>query len=390
MGSMGGIPQLVLALSLLWLIYAYFGYAALLWLLARVRKRRPRKLSQFEPTVTVLTAAFNEASHIRATVENKLALEYPAEKLDIIVISDESEDGTDEIVESLQREHPGRIQLLRQIPRQGKTAGLNLALPHARGELLLFSDANSLYEPGALRELVANFADPEVGYVTGKMVYTNPDGSVTGDGCTTYMRYENVLREWETEVGSIVGVDGGIDIVRKELYRPMRADQLPDFVLPLRVVEQGYRVVYDDAAVLREPTLGSASQEYRMRVRVALRALWALLDLRALFNPVRHPLFSWQLASHKLLRYTAFLPQVVALLSNGLLLGSGPSFQLLFGAQLLFYALAFLGWQLDRHGRSHPLATAPYYITLLNLSCAHASWKFLRGKKQVLWQPRTG
>ena len=137
------------------------------------------------------------------------------------------------------------VHLIRQEPRAGKTLALNLAVGRAKGEIIVFSDANSSYSPDALRCLVENFNDPEVGYVTGKMIYTNPDGSPVGDGCTAYMKYENFLRTLETRIGSMVGVDGGIDAVRKSLYRPMNPDQLPDFVLPLRVVEQGFRVVYE-------------------------------------------------------------------------------------------------------------------------------------------------
>ena len=151
-----------------------------------------------------------------------------------------------------------------------------MAVPLASGEIIVFSDANSLYAPDALRRLLANFADEEVGYVTGRMIYANPDGAPIGEGCSAYMKYENALRLIETRLGSIVGVDGGIDAVRKVLYRPMNAEQLPDFVLPLKVVEQGYRVVYEPEALLWESSLNEAADEYRMRVRVSLRAFWAL------------------------------------------------------------------------------------------------------------------
>ena len=381
--------ELCLWLSALWLAYVYVGYPTLLALFAQLRPESAEPAG-FVPSVTILTAAYNEAAVIGENLANKLALNYPAERLEIIVISDGSSDDTDRVVESFVQRAPDRIRLLRQEPRQGKTAGLNSAVPLAQGDILVFADANSIYEADALSHLVANFVRPECGYVTGKMIYTSPDGSISGDGCTAYMRYENRLRAWESRLGSVVGVDGGIDAVRRELYRPMRADQLPDFVLPLRVVEQGFRVAYEPRAILRESALATGAQEYRMRVRVSLRALWALWDLRQLLNPLRHPLFSWQLASHKLLRYLAFLPQVLALLANVFLLAEGWFYQLLFGLQLCFYALALLGHLAARRGRSLPLVTLPYYLTLLNLACAHALGKFLRRQKQALWQPRTG
>jgi cellulose synthase/poly-beta-1,6-N-acetylglucosamine synthase-like glycosyltransferase len=381
--------ELCLALSLVWLVYVYAGYPLLLVLLSRLR-RVPVGGSNDLPSVSILTAAHNEAAVIGETLANKLALDYPPDRLEILVISDGSTDGTDSIVESLAQRAGGRVRLLRQEPRQGKTAALNWAAQLARSEILVFADANSIYEPAALRHLVANFAHPECGYVTGKMVYTNADGSISGDGCTSYMRYENRLRAWESQLGSVVGVDGGIDAVRRALYRPMRADQLPDFVLPLRVVEQGYRVCYEPAAILREPALASSSQEYRMRVRVTLRALWALWELRGLLNPLRYPLFSWQLASHKLLRYLAFIPQLLALLTSLALAPKGWIYALLLALQAVFYAAAFAGHLAARSGRGNRWLAAPYYLTLLNLACAHALWKFLRGTRQATWQPRGG
>ena len=249
-----------------------------------VLRNRKIKKENVEPAVTILIAAYNEEDAISPTIANKLALDYPREKIEILVISDGSTDNTDEAVKQFQTDG---VCLLRQDPRAGKTAALNLAVEHAKGEILVFSDANSIYAPDALRKLVGAFADEQVGYVTGKMIYTNPDGTTVGDGCTAYMKYENALRGVESKVGSVVGVDGGIDAVRKSLYRPMRPDQLPDFVLPLMVIEQGYRVVYEPNAILRESSLQDVSDEYRMRVRVALRAFWALRDMRHLLTFAR-------------------------------------------------------------------------------------------------------
>jgi cellulose synthase/poly-beta-1,6-N-acetylglucosamine synthase-like glycosyltransferase len=368
------------------LVYIYAGYPLCAILLARLLPR-PVRTADYQPSITVIIAAYNEKLHIAATITNKLQQDYPADKLEIIVVSDGSTDGTDEIVKSITSD---RLRLIRQEPRQGKTAALNLAIGHAKGEIIIFSDANSIYRNDGIRHIVSNFADPSVGYVTGKMLYTHADGSPIGTGCSAYMHYENFIRQQESRFNSIVGVDGGIDAVRKSLYRPMNADQLPDFVQPLNVIEQGYRVIYEPRAILNEAALADQQAEYKMRVRVSLRALWALLDKRKLMNPLRFPLFSWQLISHKLLRYTAWIPLAYMLLVNPLLLNAGPFYQSMMLLQIVSYLCAYAGYRLRDRNHNLFVLSAAYYFVLINLAAAHASVQFLKGHKQVLWTPRSG
>lgn len=370
-------------------LYPYVGYPLVVRLLARVLNRRVRSDDAFAPAVTVVIAAYNEAAHIESTVRNKLSQDYPAGLLSIIVVSDESADGTDDIVSRLSAEDP-RVRLMRQSPRQGKTAALNLAMGEVGTEIVIFSDANSIYRPDTVRKLVRNFADPAVGYVSGKMVYVSPDGSLVGDGCSAFMRYENALRQSETSIGSIVGVDGGVDAVRRRLYRTMRMDQLPDFVLPLSVVEQGYRVVFEPDAMLTEETLTTRDSEYRMRVRVALRALWALWDKRSLLNPARTGLFAWQLFSHKVLRYLSFIPLALAAVLNWMLAGVHPIYMLGIAGQVLMAILIIASWTGPTAIGQSALSRYCLYFALLNWASAVAFIRFLRGKKQVLWQPRVG
>lgn len=372
-------------LSVLMVAYIYVGYPLMITIAGILLKARVRK-DAWEPKVSILIAAFNEAEHIQKTLENKLALDYPPDRLEIIVISDSSDDETDSIVSA----YEGRVRLIRQEPRAGKTAALNLAVPEASGQILVFSDANSIYDPNALKHLINNFADPNVGYVTGKMVYSMPDGTVIGDGCSAYMKYENYLREVETKCGSIVGVDGGIDAVRKELYCSMKPDQLPDFVLPLNVFKQGYRVIYEKEALLKEETLKSSIDEYRMRVRVALRAMWALYDMRKLLSIRQYGFFSIQLWSHKVLRYACFIFLFLAYVTNLNLLTQGGWFILFFGCQTLLYLAFFTYPFLEKMSIRSKIAQFSYYFCLLNLASAHAFLKFVQGKKQVLWTPRKG
>lgn len=380
------ILSIIFYFSVAGIIYVYIGYPLLVALIAAFRGRRVKK-GIVQPGISILISAYNEERNIDTTIKNKLELDYDPEKIEVIVVSDGSTDKTDEIVKTYAQNH---VRLIRQEPRAGKTAALNRAVAEATGEILVFSDANSIWEKSALKHLVHNFNDPQVGYVTGKMIYLNPDGSTIGDGSTAYMHYENFLWQAETLTGSIVGVDGGIDAIRRELYRTMRPDQLPDFVLPLMVVEEGYRVVFEPEAVLTESSLDKAGDEYKMRVRVSLRSFWALKDMRKLLSVKRFRLYTLQLWSHKVLRYLCFIFLLTAYVSNLFLWNSGPFFQGIFVLQTLFYVSAALFPFLEGNGVRLRLLRLFYYFCLLNLASAHALIKFLLGRKQVMWEPRKG
>jgi cellulose synthase/poly-beta-1,6-N-acetylglucosamine synthase-like glycosyltransferase len=265
-----------------------------------------------------------------------------------------------------------------------------MAMGHTEAEIVVFADANSIYDSGAVRSLVRNFGDPSVGYVTGRMVYTNPERSGIGEGSGAYMSYENTLRGYETKLGSIVGVDGGIDAVRRQLYLPMRADQLPDFILPLNVVEQGKRVVYEPEATVYESALSSAAGEFRMRVRVSLRALWSLQEKSNLLDPFKYPLFAWQLISHKVFRYLAFFPLIGLFVFNVLVLGEQDFYLWFLLVQFATYSAAALGHFFNGSSSRRSKLLAPYYFVLLNAACVVAFWKFVQGKRMVLWTPRGG
>jgi len=364
------------------LAYIYVGYPLTLILLPERPLKRLRSTTL--PHVTVVIAAFNEVRHIAATVTNKLTQNYPPNHLDVVVVSDGSEDGTDEAVAALNNP---RVTLLRQEPRQGKTMALNRAMQYAAGEIIVFSDANSIYEPDAVARLVAPFDDPSVGYVTGQLHYRDPGETAVGGGSGMYMRYESWLRRLETRVGSIVGVNGGIDAVRRELYDPMRADHLPDFILPLRVLTKGRRVVFSEDAVCQEDALGHHHDEYKMRVRVSLRALHTLSEMRHLFGQ-KHGLFAFELLVHKLLRYLIVFPLAGAFLANAALINQ-PFYAAMFVAQSICYVLALVGWAGGGRIRWKPVFVA-FYFCLVNLAAAVALIRFMRGQRTVLWTPRKG
>lgn len=378
--------HVLLWVSVVAIIYPHALYPALVWVMGRVRPRPVRRRA-WTPEVTVLIPAYNEVGCIGETVANKLAQTYPAEKLQIIVVSDQSTDGTDEVV---RRFADRGVKLLRREPREGKAAALNEAIRHARGEVVVFSDANTLFAPDAIQRLVEDFADEEVGYVTGSMSFVTESGSASGGGGSAYMRYENGLRALETRAGSIIGVNGGVDAIRRGLYVDIPKQLITDFILPLHVLSTGHRVVYDARVQAREVANKEMSSEFRMRVRVALRALQGLVYMRRLLVPWRHPAVAFSLASHKLMRYGAFAFLPLAFLANAALAVSSPWYRALFVLQVLLYALALLGLQARLPRVLRALTVVPTYFIVSNVAFGVAAVKFLRGQKMATWQPRAG
>ena len=377
------MTKLVFWTSVIVTLYPYAIYPALMNVLGWIRPRRVRRRSVF-PTVTVLIPAYNEASCIAKTIQDKLDQDYPRDKLEIIVVSDGSTDGTDDIVRGFA--HLG-VLLLRREGREGKAAALNEAVRHASGEILVFSDANSLFGPSAIRFLVENFADPEVGYVTGMLRYL---GDGAGLGGSAYMRHEERLRLAESRIGSIIGVNGGVDAIRRELYTDIPLELITDFVLPLHVVVRGLRVIYDPRAVSYETANSEINSEFRMRVRVALRAMQGLGYMRRLLDPRRYPLASFCLMSHKVLRYLTFVFLPVALLANIRLAYVEPPYQALLLAHLSAYALALLGLCGNFSQWVPRLTVVPSYFLLSNAAFMVAAIKFMRRQNMATWTPRSG
>jgi cellulose synthase/poly-beta-1,6-N-acetylglucosamine synthase-like glycosyltransferase len=366
-------------------LYPLVGYPLVLCVIAALRPRAVARRAS-APQVTVLIPAYNEASCIAATIQNKLEQDYPADKLQIIVVSDASSDGTDGIVQSYASRG---VELLRQVTRQGKAAALNEAVRRARGELLVFSDANSQFAPDTVRRLVENFGDPQVGYVTGQLHYTHAD-ETSGRGSSGYMRYENWLRRLETQVDSVIGVNGGVDAMRRSLYSPVPVDQITDFVLPLQVIAAGFRVVYDARAHSCERANQEMGSEFRMRVRVALRALRGMVYARQALNLARRPLPAFCILSHKILRYLGFLFLGSAIVLNALLASRGDLYTLLLLAQLLLYLFALIGLARGLPRALRALTALPTYFVMSNAAFAVAALRFVRGDTLATWKPRAG
>jgi cellulose synthase/poly-beta-1,6-N-acetylglucosamine synthase-like glycosyltransferase len=292
----------VLLISVSVLAYVIAGYPLLLRLLVLLRGPRRVRQADITPTLSFVISAYNEADVMRAKLQNALSLDYPADRREIVVISDCSDDGTDEIVRAFAGQG---VRLLRQDERRGKTAGLNRALPLLTGDIVVFSDANAIYEEDALRKLVRNFADEQVGYVTGEARYLLGGRAAADTGERAYWGYEMELKRLETQIGSMVGGDGAIYAIRRPLWRTLPEDAINDFLNPLQIVEAGWRGVYEPEAACYEETSGRFKSEYKRRVRIVSRSWRAVFQASGVLNPFRVGLFSWCLISHKVLRWNA-------------------------------------------------------------------------------------
>src|ERR1700754_347142 len=354
--------QIFFILSLLLVAYAYVGYPVMIYILSRLFPR-PRHKADITPKVSVIIPAYNEARDIAAKLDNTLELDYPPDRLEIIVASDCSSDRTDSIV----RGYRARGVILHRRPeRLGKSVAQNHAVKLATGEVLVFSDATTMYAPDAVRRIVRSFSDPQVGCVAGQLIYVDPAATAVGQGCRSYWSYEKLIKASESRAGSLIGVSGCLYAVRRSSYARLALDMSSDFVIASEIHLQGQRTVYERDAVAMEDTNKRSRDEFRMRVRVIEQTFSALYSYRAALDLRRHGLFAFQLISHKLMRYAVPFFLLAAFALNLFCVGESSFYSLTFIAQISFYLTALAGWLGERlHLRLGVLAL-PYYFALAN------------------------
>ena len=373
--------EVLLGGSVAFVFYSYCGYPFLLGVLAWIRKRAVHK-GDVEPSVSLIIAAHNEGPRIRDKLENTLRLAYPEPRLEIIVTSDGSVDGTDAIV----AEYGARgVRLVRTPERRGKEAAQGLAIESATGQILAFSDTATILPENSIREIARNFADPSVGCVSSVDRLITEEGAPAGEGA--YVRYEMLLRRLETRVGSVVGLSGSFFAARREVCRPWRSDLQSDFNTISNTVRQGLRGVSDPDSIACYRSIADPSREYDRKVRTVLRGITVLASQRSLLNPFRYGLFSWQLLSHKLCRWLVPFAMILALVAN-IALAREPIYGALLVAQLGFYGLAICGgaWPRVFHG---PWFVLPWFLVQVNASILHAWYAFARGRRIQKWTPST-
>lgn len=360
--------------------YTYLGYPFILSLLSAV-KRRPVQKSAFEPHVSVVIAAFNEERTIEWRLQNLIEQDYPREKIEIVVVSDGSTDRTEQIIKefsSWQRQ----VRFFSMRERKGKVEALNLGVAQAKGDIIVFTDARQTFRPEAVRHLVANFSDPEVGCVSGELIFIKNLKSLIQSEMGAYWLYEKWIRKAENRTGSTIGATGAIYAIRKQLYKPLPSGTLLDDVLtPMNIVMQGYRVAFDGSAVAYDVPSKDASQEWTRKVRT-LAGNWQITSLApALLSPWKNPCW-WRFISHKLMRLAVPFLLPAVLMSGALL--SDPIYRVSTSIQMTVYALVLIGFAVPPLRRFR-LINIPYFFILLNLAAVVGFWRWITGQSQTVW-----
>lgn len=379
----------MVALIIFWLMvaliaYTYVGFPLLL-LLRGWLWRRPYATSDATPKISMIIAAYNEEDVIGEKLDNILGLDYPSDLLEVIVASDGSDDRTNEIVAS----YAGKGVKLLALPRAGKASALNQAVAIATGDLLVFSDANSMYDRNALRALVRPFGDPQVGGVAGNQVYLKKNQHASSAGEHGYWNLDRLLKQAEDRAGNTISATGAIYAIRRSLFQPVPEGVTDDFVTSTRVIAQGYRLVFAADAIAYEPVAASSGREFGRKVRIMTRGLRAVIVMRELLNPLRYGFYAVQLFSHKVLRRLLVFAFIALFISNLFLLSHGVFYQITMVAQVMFYACALVGLFLGhtRLGRLK-LFSYPFFIAMVYLAALMATINLLRGRTITSWQPQ--
>ncbi len=375
--------QIIFGTSVAVLLYVYVGYPLLVYAVSRLRPKTVKR-GKYAPKVTILITAYNEEKIIREKLKNTFEVNYPPEKIEILVASDGSTDRTDAIVKSF---HPQKVKLFRQEGRKGKTYTQNKAVEQATGEIILFSDATTMYRQNVLREMLPNFADETVGCVAGKLIYIDNSKSNVGKGAKSYWNYETFLKEAESNACSLIGASGCLYAVRKSAYQPMYPEACSDFLICTVVYRQGLRSVYEPNAVCTEETNKKTDKEMRMRVRVISQTFTDLWRNREMLNPFRNGFYAVELFSHKVLRYAVPLFLILILFSSLIAAFQSLFFAAIYALQILFYLTAFIGWLLEKRNAKIGVFAIPLYFVLANLASVLAFFKFLQGENYARWEP---
>lgn len=372
--------KLLFWFSLFGVVYAYFLYPLVLLALGRVASRPVVRTDDTVRSATLIIPVHNETRVLAAKLDNLAALDYPAERLHIVFVSDGSTDGTQDQLRAAQDRLPFRLTVVDIPERKGKANALNAGLAEAGGDIVIFSDASILLEPQSISSILRPFADPHIGCVSGE------DHIAGGAGEGLYGRYELFLRNRESALGSIVGASGSFYAQRRAVCRPFLEGLAPDFLSVLYTVEQGYRAITEPSARGFMTAVAKPVQEFQRKVRTLLRGITTLFAKPALLNPFRFGLFAFFLWSHKLVRWLVPFLLIAALLANAALYAE-PFYAVLLALQMVFYTVAALAARGIGGLHEQAVGRIALFFVMVNAAILAAWLRFLKGERQELWTP---
>ncbi len=376
------------------IFYAYIGYGILLFLIIRIKrlfagKRKSPATGPYQPDVTLFVTAYNEKEFVGEKIKNSLELEYPAEKLHFVWVTDGSDDGTPELL----KQYKG-VEVHHVPERNGKIGAMNRGMKFVETPLVVFCDANTLLGKESIQRIVNLFSDPKVGCVSGeKRIYGKEKDAAAGAGEGLYWKYESTLKKWDAELYSVVGAAGELFAIRTELFEAVERDTLlDDFIISLRVAMRGYTIQYDPDAYAIESASANVKEELKRKVRISAGGIQSVIRLKSLLNFFRYGTLSFQYISHRVLRWTLAPLSLLLLIPIGLILAidSGmlePKFYtLLFWLQMAFYLAALTGWYLENRSIKIKLLFVPYYFFIMNLSVFLGLKRYIKGSQSVNWE----
>lgn len=377
-------------ISFVVLFYSYIGYGFIIFLLNNIRVLFSGNIN-FSPTeylpVTLIVTAYDEANLLPQKISNTLAIDYPADKLTVIFITDGSSDNSAELISKFPS-----VQLMHLPERRGKYAAVKRAMQQVKTPIVVFSDANSMLNPECISRIVTHYADPNVGGVAGeKKILRNNYASAVGEAEGLYWQYESFMKRQDAELYSVVGAAGELFSIRCSLFTPTDEDIiLDDFVISMQVCLQGYKIRYEPDAFATELPSASLKEEEKRKVRISAGAYQSLRFLKGIMNPFRHPLLSFQFISRRLFRWV-FCPVLlfVLIVSNSWLVIVEPAntlYEMLLLGQGLFYFFALFGWLFVRSGKRAGLFTIPFYFVFMNYCLVKGCARHISGKQSVLWE----
>lgn len=375
-------------------VYTYIGYGILLYIIIKIKRllkpgKKTAGTDNYQPDVTLFISAYNEKDYVAGKMNNSLALDYPQEKLHIVWVTDGSDDGTPELLKKY-----SNVTVHHLPERNGKISAMNRGMRFVKTPIVIFSDANTMLGKESVKRIVSLFSTPTVGCVSGeKRIFAKESDVASGAGEGLYWKYESALKKWDAELYSVVGAAGELFAIRTELYRDVEKDTLlDDFVISLRVAQDGYTIQYDPEAYAIESASANVKEELKRKIRISAGGIQSVVRLRSLLNIFKYGTLSFQYISHRVLRWTltpacllVLIPVGFALAYNEGLLNFG-LYSTLFWLQLLFYVAALTGWFLENRSTRIKALFVPYYFFIMNLSVFLGFFRYMKKSQTVNWE----